>query len=347
MFSSFTASLKKVGNDAMKLGEQVVADASKVTAQIGQAAEEKAGILTQLDAYCSFAAETLSDCLSGKHGQDLAIPLPLIQRAKALVFLSEYKAGFLLTVKGGVGLMVKKKADGTWTNPVALGVGGLATGLQIGASSIHSILLLNTDAAIGHFQNDAHVSLGAGVSVAAGPIGRDAQAQIELSNKKPAPIYAYSLSRGLFAGVSINGAVVAVDHPKNQTFYGARVSVVDIFEGKAVVPESHDGTTRLLTALANMMPVSTPEGKELPSESKETEETPAPPVVKPAAEPADEVKTDETAPTQPEEEEDLDAPKPKEAEEDLDAPKPKEAEEDLDAPKPEEAEEDLDAPKPQ
>ena len=52
----------------MKMGEQVVADASKVQAKIGQAVEEKAGILTRLDPYCNFAAETLSDCLSGKHG---------------------------------------------------------------------------------------------------------------------------------------------------------------------------------------------------------------------------------------------------------------------------------------
>jgi lipid-binding SYLF domain-containing protein len=104
-----------------------------------------------------------------------------------------------------------------------MGVGG-----QIGAEATNHVLVLTTDAAVKTFTGKGQFTLGAEVGVALGPVGRNAQAQIGFGRKGFAPILSYSHSKGLFAGVSVEGAVIAVRPDVNKTFYGINLTPREI-----------------------------------------------------------------------------------------------------------------------
>jgi lipid-binding SYLF domain-containing protein len=217
-----------ISSEAKKLSD----NAGSVVVSVGDSIDS----LRNMTRYLDWAAEILEGCISAEAGTDVAIPSHLIAQSKGIVFLSEYKAGFLVTLKGGFGAMMAHLPDGRWSGPCALGVGGLAGGFQAGLSSVHSILLLNTEEALQHFSGNTHVRLGAGISIAAGPVGRSLEGHIAVSATVPVAVYCYSFSKGLFAGAALGGAVVSVRHDANAEFYGREVSAAAILNGQTPAP---------------------------------------------------------------------------------------------------------------
>ncbi len=132
------------------------------------------------------------------------IPDAVLRDAKGLAILTTLKAGFIFSGEGGRGVVIARTPLG-WSGPSAIGTGAAGFGFQVGAKVNEIVLVLNTPAAVDAFAHGANVKLGGDVSVAAGPVGRDAAAGV----MPIAAVYTYSRSQGLFAGVSIEGAVIA------------------------------------------------------------------------------------------------------------------------------------------
>ncbi len=140
---------------------------------------------------------------------DQSIPLDLLQNAKGLVFLTVFKAGMVMSIRGGTGLMIARREDESWTPPIALGTMGIGWGALIGGDITNYMIVLNTDQAVKIFAQKRSVNLGAELGVAVGPIGRAAGGNLNAgaAGAMPAPAYAYAHSKGLFAGISFEGSI--------------------------------------------------------------------------------------------------------------------------------------------
>src|ERR1051326_3464728 len=146
------------------------------------------------------SAQTLREF---RHMPEKGLPPRIIRHAKGLAILSVVKAGFIFSGKGGEGVVIARTNHG-WSGPSFIGTGGAGWGLQIGAEVTDFVVVLNNDAAVRAFSRGGNVTIGGDVSAAAGPVGRSAEAAVTPT----AAIYTYSRSKGLFAGVSLEGAVI-------------------------------------------------------------------------------------------------------------------------------------------
>ncbi|KAG0013403.1 hypothetical protein BGZ80_011102 [Entomortierella chlamydospora] len=133
-------------------------------------------------------------------GIDNIIPPDILLKAKGLAIFTVVKAGFLFSGRAGSGIVVARLDDGTWSAPSAIGTGGMGFGGQIGAEITDFVIILNNKAAVKSFSTGGNVTLGGNLSVAAGPLGRNAEAAASASMKSVAAIYSYSKTKGLFAG---------------------------------------------------------------------------------------------------------------------------------------------------
>jgi lipid-binding SYLF domain-containing protein len=173
-----------------------------------------------------------------------AIPQKVLRDAKGLAILTVIKAGYIVSGRGGKGVVVARTKNG-WSGPSAIGTGGAGLGLQIGAQVTEFVFVLNTDEAVKAFSRGGNVQLGADASVAAGPVGRSAEAAVT----PVAAVYSYSRSQGLFAGISLEGTVIAARDDANAEYYGRRVTPEQILSGKVTPPP---GAKTLGRALAKL-----------------------------------------------------------------------------------------------
>lgn len=159
------------------------------------------------------------------------IPRSVMRNAKGLAILTVVKVGFGISGKGGQGVVVARTGNG-WSGPSFIGTGGAGWGPQIGAQITEFVFVLNTNRAVRAFSHDGNFTLGADASAAAGPVGREAQAAVTPT----AAIYTYSRAKGLFAGASLEGAVIATQKTANDRYYGRPVSARDILSGSVSPP---------------------------------------------------------------------------------------------------------------
>jgi len=175
---------------------------------------------------------------------DKGIPQDLLEKAKCVAIIpGEEKAAFIFGGNYGKGLATCRTENG-WSAPMFVAVGGGSVGFQIGASFTDVVLLFMNDHALQSLLSDKF-KVGADVTVAAGPVGRQASANTDV--KLNAEILSYSRSKGVFAGASVDGAVVQADHSGDKAMYGSDVTREEILQGKVAVPES---ARRLLENLA-------------------------------------------------------------------------------------------------
>ncbi len=176
-----------------------------------------------------------------RHMPEKGIPSRILRHARGLAIISVVKAGFIFSGKAGDGVVVARTAHG-WSGPSFIGTGGAGWGLQIGAEVTDFVIVLNNDAAVRAFSKGGNVTLGADASVAAGPVGRAAEADVT----PKAAVYTYSKSKGLFAGVSLEGAVLGTRKGANDRYYGRPVTAYDILHARVAAPA---GSARLRNAL--------------------------------------------------------------------------------------------------
>ena len=167
---------------------------------------------------------------------DRGIPRDLLDKAVCVgIVPSELKAAFVVGASYGRGVLVcRRHGDGEWGAPSKFTMGGGSFGFQIGGESNDLVFLVMDEGGARKFVAD-DVKLGADASVTAGPVGRTAEAATDV--QLHAEILSYSRTRGLFAGISLAGAVVKQDHGENQRLYGRNISAKEIlFDGVEVPP---------------------------------------------------------------------------------------------------------------
>jgi lipid-binding SYLF domain-containing protein len=183
---------------------------------------------------------------------DAAVPQRILQQARGLAFIRVAKLGFGLSVKVGTGIVVARLGEAldSWSAPCAIGTAGMGMGLQWGAELTDFMLVLNTPEAVEAFSSGNQVSLGGNIGIAVGPVGRNAGATAnihggELTHKgeekasvKAAPVFAYSHSKGLFIGISLEGAVIKPRNDVNEKFYEGPVTPREILSGRTLPPAS-------------------------------------------------------------------------------------------------------------
>ncbi|XP_074584969.1 uncharacterized protein LOC141840800 [Curcuma longa] len=168
-----------------------------------------------------------------------SIPLAVLQGAEGLAILTVAKIGAILTYKLGTGLAVARRSDGSWSAPSSIASVGLGWGAQIGGELMDYIIVLHGSKAVKTFCSRMHFSLGAGLSAAAGPIGRVLEADLRAGDKGSGMCYTYSCSKGAFLGVSLEGNVVVTRLDANTRFYGdPYLATTDILLGTVDPPKA-------------------------------------------------------------------------------------------------------------
>ena len=171
---------------------------------------------------------------------DQAIPASILEKAEAVaVFPSLIKAGFIIGGQRGRGILsVRDPKTGAWSSPAFLTITGGSIGAQIGGQAVDLILVVQNRRGLEQLVRN-QFRIGAGASVAAGPVGRDASATTDIQLR--AQILSYSRTRGLFAGVSLEGSTISQDRDANDRLYGMGYRTGQIvFEGRGGAPEPVD-----------------------------------------------------------------------------------------------------------
>lgn len=190
-----------------------------------------------------------------------AIPQALLRDAEAVAVIPDMlKVGFVVAGRRGHGFVVVRGEDGTWGNPIFVVFTGGSVGWQAGLQATDVVLVFTNQRSLKRvLEGGGKLTLGADVGVAAGPIGRQAAAATD--DELKGEIFSYSRSRGLFAGIAIDGSVLEVDDEANDLFYGrAGVQPGEILTGQAIqVPPAADKLRGELAVLAPTERVAPPE----------------------------------------------------------------------------------------
>ncbi len=177
---------------------------------------------------------------------DKAIPQELLDRAQCIVVVPGMKKGaFVVGAQYGKGYFSCRKSSGAgWTAPAGVRVEGGSFGFQIGGSETDVVALVMNQRGEGRLLS-SQFTLGGDASVAAGPVGRTASANTDAY--MTAEILSWSRSRGVFAGLSLQGATMREDMDDNQALYGRRLTNRDIIQGNVAVPSAAQPFIHALT----------------------------------------------------------------------------------------------------
>jgi SH3 domain-containing YSC84-like protein 1 len=192
------------------------------------AADREIKVDDRLDA----SADTLIDMM---RAADKGIPHDLLEKAHCVVVVPGMKkAGFIFGAKYGRGFATCRRPGGSgWSAPAAMRVEGGSVGFQIGASETDIVLLVMNEGGMKHLLSDKF-TIGGEATAAAGPLGRDASAQTDAMMN--AEMLSYSRSRGLFAGISLEGATLRPDGETNRELYGHDTTNREILTGDFKTP---------------------------------------------------------------------------------------------------------------
>jgi lipid-binding SYLF domain-containing protein len=195
-----------------------------VTATAGVTAPAFAG--AREEAKLIEAAGVLEELQSQR---DTYIPDRLLSRAYGIAVIPNViKVAAVVGGRRGTGALVVRDASGKFTDPIMVSITGGNVGWQIGVQSTDVVLVFTTRKSIEDIA-DGKLTLGGDASVAAGPLGRSASAATD--QNFTAEVYSYSRNRGLFAGVSLDGSIIAIDSKSNRRLYGKTAPASDIIAG--------------------------------------------------------------------------------------------------------------------
>lgn len=182
---------------------------------LSSAAEEKAH-----ERRIRLSAELVRDMAAQDDSASMA---DVIKSGKGVaIFPAVTKAGLMIGGQVGEGLVLLRNPNGTWNGPSFMSLSGASIGIQIGAQSVGLVLVITNEEGLRAFTGGNSFKLGADVAIAAGPVGRDASAATDTRAK--ASIYSYSMSKGLFAGMSFEGSVLNQNRDANRAYWGRDMS---------------------------------------------------------------------------------------------------------------------------
>ena len=181
--------------------------------------------------------------------KDHEIPVSLLNKATCVAtFPQVVRAGFIFGARYGKGLVSCRMGDG-WSNPSFVELAGGSWGLQAGIEAVDLVLVFVRPNAVEKFYQ-TNFTLGVNATIAIGPVGRDAQAGTDYQLNSE--IYSYSRTRGLYAGLTLDGTILSVDHSANATIYGAEMKASSILTAKTyLTPET---VWPYVNTLSNIVP---------------------------------------------------------------------------------------------
>lgn len=187
---------------------------------------------SQVSDRVQMAADDLNNLVNAP---DSEVPETILAKAKCVAVIPDMvKGGFVVGAQHGRGLATCRTSNG-WSAPAPITLSGGSWGAQIGVQSSDVVLLFMNDGAVQSLLNDK-LKLGGEASIAAGPIGRHAQAATDV--KMNAQILSYSRTKGLFAGLDLSGAAVRQDMDTTAALYGRQLHFRDLLSGKVTPPAS-------------------------------------------------------------------------------------------------------------
>ncbi|KAL7321954.1 hypothetical protein PS15p_212056 [Mucor circinelloides] len=242
MFDRFKEQASRAANSATTFGQQASRQIGDMATSATQSGPNfNSPIPGSLGEECQKASRILEQFISKEeieNGFDTIIPVSVIKEAKGLAIFTVVKAGFLWSGRAGSGIVVAKLPDGKWSAPTAIATGGVGFGAQIGADITDFVLILNSDEAVRAFSQGGNLTLGGNLSVSAGPIGAGGEASIagDIRDKKVTPVFSYTKSKGLFAGMSIEGTGLLELQKANEKFYGKPIRAEALLRGEIEPP---------------------------------------------------------------------------------------------------------------
>jgi lipid-binding SYLF domain-containing protein len=175
------------------------------------------------------ASEVLVDLTTAS---DKRIPRGLLERAEAIAVVPNVIQGALgFGGRWGKGVVSQRLPNGRWSPPAFIEIGGGSFGAQIGGSSTDLVLVFTDRKAMDMLAGGKDMKLGVDAAAVAGPVGRSAEAGVNLNLKSA--VYSYSRAKGLFAGVALDGAVLDIDDSRNKKVYGPSLDAKEILNGSA------------------------------------------------------------------------------------------------------------------
>ncbi|KAG2155779.1 uncharacterized protein EDB93DRAFT_1080153 [Suillus bovinus] len=257
--------LDKFKKGAQKAGIQATALVREGSSRVASGSRDFVQGFT-LPGEAEKAAKILESFLANPNHPESAlnsIPTAVLQRARGLAVFQVLKAGFMFSGKAGSGLVIARLPDGSWSAPSCIATGGLGWGLQIGADITDFVIVLNSEDAVKAFSIGGNVTIGGNISAAAGPIGTGGSVQATLAH--PAPMFSYSKSKGLFAGLSLEGTVLIERKDANREFYGSPVPARDILGGRVPPPEVASRLYEIIEAAEGLDETGVPQAAYVPS----------------------------------------------------------------------------------
>eukprot|EP00062_Callorhinchus_milii_P009342 gi/632953054/ref/XP_007892197.1/ PREDICTED: SH3 domain-containing YSC84-like protein 1 isoform X1 [Callorhinchus milii] len=197
--------------------------------------------------------------ITSRNGPDIIIPVHVIAKAQGLAILSVIKAGFLVTARGGSGILVGRLPDGRWSAPSAIGIAGLGGGFEIGIEVSDLVIILNHNRAVKAFAKGGNLTLGGNFTVAIGPLGRNMEADVAL--RSTAAVYTYCRSRGLFAGISLEGSCLIERKETNRKFYCQEIRACAILFGDVEPPSVAQELYEILATFTEQYQIDEQQGK--------------------------------------------------------------------------------------
>jgi SH3 domain-containing YSC84-like protein 1 len=184
---------------------------------------------------------------------DKGIPEEVLSNAKCILVIPNLiKGGFIFGGKHGRGIASCRTSDG-WSAPAFVSIGGGSWGLQIGVEGVDLVVLVMNDQGFQHLLSSKFELTGEG-SVAAGPVGRHASAGTDW--KMNTEMLTYSRSKGVFAGLTLEGAVIEQDNDSTHAIYGRHMTFRNILSGKASTPKSADAFIRAVSEAGHQAAVA-------------------------------------------------------------------------------------------
>jgi lipid-binding SYLF domain-containing protein len=172
------------------------------------AGDDRKTLVTQIESCEAILQEFQADPAT-------AIPAQVLQQAKAIVIVNEFQAGFLIGGKGGYGMALVRRANGSWSVPTFLDAGEASLGFQLGAKSVNTIYIVNDEVGA-RLLYKARFNFGADAGAVAGPHAADVQEATQIIK---APVFVYQKASGLFAGAKVKTGWLSADNNANRVYY--------------------------------------------------------------------------------------------------------------------------------
>lgn len=196
-----------------------------VAIPLASAGEDHKSLVTQIESCEAILREFQAS-------EATAIPAQVLANAKALVVVNEFQAGFIFGAKGGYGIVMVRRADGSWSMPTFLDAGEASVGLQLGAKSVNTVFVVNDEVGA-RLLFKARFNFGVDAAAVAGPLARDIQESTQIIK---ASVYVYQKNSGLFAGAKVKTGWLAADNNSNRVFYKSQRTMPELLYSNWINP---------------------------------------------------------------------------------------------------------------